>query len=362
MPVPAHATGIHATGNAERRPTINDVAELAGLSHQTVSRYFSRPDGLKTKTRERVEAAVNTLGYRPNVLARSMRTRRTQRIVIVLPALSSYVPFGILRGASNAAEAAGYSVEVLVLEGRPGRASERILDLASGGQADGILALSAVVAEGEPAIVRRPGDAPIVVFGEYDREMHAVGASADGSLAGDIVRYLADRGHRKIAHIAGPEDWPSARNRRAHFERAVEELGLPKPVIVSSDWSIRGGYNAAAHLLEPLKATAILAANDRIALGAMRRLAEHGLWVPRDVSIVGWDDDPMAEFLDPALTTVRIDVEQQGRQAVLALLHAIDGTIDDESTPVRADVLVERASVAVARHQAVAPTALTNPR
>jgi DNA-binding LacI/PurR family transcriptional regulator len=328
-----------------RRATIHDVARQAGVSHQTVSRFLSKPEGLKAPTRARVEAAVADLSYRPSAIARSMRTKRSTNILIVLPSLISYFPFEILKGASEEASLLGFSLEVLVLEGKADGAAERLMALGASGQVGGILLLSQIPGIAADTTGATWG-APLVILGEYDSQMHSVGAFANPSTVVDVVRLLVDVGHRRILHVAGPQDWPSARNRREAFEHAIAQFGLPALPSIESAWTIRAGYEAAGRIPDPISATAIFAANDRIALGVMRRLEERGLTVPGDVSLVGWDDDPMSEFLSPPLTTVHMDRELQGRDGVRALVSTMDGTSIQPLEDRTRDSLVIRGSVA----------------
>lgn len=329
-------------GQVVRRPTIKDVASLAGVSHQTVSRFFSRPDGLKPATLAKVTAAVDELGYRPSAIARSMRTRTTKKILVVLPSLTSFLPVEMLKGASDEAQSHGYSVEILLLEGGEHRPSERVLDLAVGGQVDGVLLLASV---GDVDHASLDIAAPIVTFREYDAQMHGVGPMADGRIAADIVDYLVRQGHRNLIHIAGPQDWPSARNRKEAFLQRAAEAGLDAPLVVESDWTIAGGFAASDTLDFPNVGTAVFAANDRIAFGVVRNLQRRGFAVPEDVSIIGWDDDPMSAFMDPALTTVRVNPEAEGRAAARTLLMQIGENIEEQPDLVARHAFIIRDSV-----------------
>ncbi|WP_344982412.1 substrate-binding domain-containing protein, partial [Streptosporangium fragile] len=166
---------------------------------------------------------------------------------------------------------------------------------------------------------------PVVVVGEYDDDMHAIGALADGRGAGEIVGYLADLGHRRFLHVAGPPDWASARNRRDAYLDAIARRGLESADVIHGDWTMRSGYEAAARLREEPGVTAVFAANDYMAMGVIRGLQDRGVRVPEDVSVFGWDDEQFAEFLSPSMSTVRVDREAQGRQAMLSLLALVRG-------------------------------------
>jgi LacI family transcriptional regulator, repressor for deo operon, udp, cdd, tsx, nupC, and nupG len=162
-----------------------------------------------------------------------------------------------------------------------------------------------------------------VVAGDYDDRMRGQGRISDGSAARAIIAHLAGLGHRRIAHIAGPQEWPSARNRLAVYQQAVSDAGLEDGGAVEADWSSASGFKAALTLMADSSITAIFAANDHLAIGAMRALHDLGVSVPGDVSVVGWDDHPEAAFLVPSLTSVHMDLEAEGSRGMLQLLAAL---------------------------------------
>lgn len=303
----------------KKRATIWEVARLAGVSHQTVSRYLKGNGGMKPTTKAKIDRAVAELDYRPNLIARSMRTRRSNRIAIVLPELINFVPIPILRGASAAAHEAGYLTDVVGLEGGESRRAEGVLSLLDAGQAEGILSFTPLA-----DIVDRVADhTPVVVFGEYDDNMHALGALADGGPAGEIVRHLAELGHRRFLHVAGAQDWASARNRRKVYAETVASLGLESYGIVDGDWSVRSGYEAARDLPADSGVTAVLAANDYVAMGVIRGFQDRGVRVPEDVSVFGWDNEQFSQYFMPTMSTVAHDREALGRHAMLSLLAQV---------------------------------------
>ncbi|AXE90512.1 substrate-binding domain-containing protein [Streptomyces sp. Go-475] len=317
-------------GSQGKRATIWEVAERAGVSHQTVSRYLKNDSGMRPTTRARIERAVAELDYRPNLVARSMRTRRSHRITIVLPELSGFVPIPLLRGASAAAHEAGYLTDVIGLQGGESRRARSVLSLLDSRQADGALSL---VPLGDLAGDPGAGQRPVVVLGEYDDDLHARGRLADGRPAEQILRHLADQGHRRFLHVAGSQEWASARNRRAVYVEAIERLGLESYGVVDGDWSMRSGYEAARDLPADSGVTAVLAANDYVAMGVIRGFQDRGTRVPEDVSVFGWDDEEFTRYFSPAISTVHMDKEEVGRRAMLSLL----ALLRDEPAPV-ADV------------------------
>ncbi|MEZ3180930.1 LacI family transcriptional regulator [Streptomyces pimonensis] len=314
--------GSGTAGPKRKRATIWEVARLAGVSHQTVSRYLKNDGGMKPTTKSKIDRAIAELDYHPNLIARSMRTRRTNRVAIVLPELTNFVPIPMLRGASAAAYEEGFTTDVIGLEGGEGRRAEGVLNLLASGQAEGVLSFTPL---GDLGARMKGETAPVIVFGEYDDDMHSRGKLADGRPAEDIVRHLADLGHRRFLHVAGLRGWASADNRRAVYAEAVAKYGLESYGIYDGDWSVRSGYQAARELPADSGVTAVLAANDYVAIGVIRGFQDRGIRVPEDVSVFGWDDEPFGLYLRPTLSTVRSDGEALGRQAMASLLAAIRG-------------------------------------
>jgi DNA-binding LacI/PurR family transcriptional regulator len=306
---------------APRRPTIMEVAHLAGVSHQTVSRYFRAPDGLKPATKQRVSAAVKELNYRPNLAARSMRTRQTGRLAVIIPAMA-YSPSRMLAGASRAAHEAGYAVDVLSLEGGADDRTERIIELADSGQVDGIVSFAPVLPSLEPHMA---SGTTITISGDFDDEMRGIGELADGSPVRELIEHLADSGHRRFFHISGLLQFASARARLETYLSTIADLGLESVGVHEGDWTAESGYAAIQTIDETHRPTAIIAASDIIAAGAVRGAVERGWRVPDDVSITGWDDQPIGRYLFPSLTTVDVDLERLGDRAMRRLILALRG-------------------------------------
>jgi LacI family repressor for deo operon, udp, cdd, tsx, nupC, and nupG len=302
-----------------RRPTIHHVADRAGVSHQTVSRYLRNNGGLKPTTVAKVQAAIEELSYRPNRVARSMRTRRTGRIAILLPTATHLLPRRLLGAASAAAHGAGYSVDLVGLEGGAADRGERAQELADSGEFEGILALASLGAHRAPW-----SHSPVVVIADYDDELRGLGALADGAACGEVVRYLSVLGHRSFLHLAGPQEFSSARNRRQTFADTVTGLGL-RETVIDCDWSGQSGYEAITSLSDDTDITAVVAANDLVAMGSIRASLDRGWRVPEDLSVFGWDDEELARFSTPALSTVAIDRERQGREAMYRLIAIMRG-------------------------------------
>lgn len=310
--------------SGRRRPaTIYEVAQRAGVSHQTVARYVRDNGGVRPRTKESIDEAIAALNYTPNLAARSMRTRRPNRIVLLLPDNAQLVQGHVLNGTAEVLHEAGYVFDLIGVAGDALLRTERVVTLLQDHQVAGVLSM-APLADIEARLAVLPGHAPVLVVEEFDDQMHQKGTLADGSAAGRIVEYLAGLGHRRLFHLAGPTDWPAARNRRAAYAEAIERLGLESAGVAVGDWLIESGYDLADEIVDA-GVTAVVAANDWMALGAIRRLYEHGLRVPNDMSVFGWDDTPAGRFSVPSLSTVRIQQKQQGRDAATDLLALVRG-------------------------------------
>lgn len=307
-----------------KAPTIYDVAELAGVSHQTVSRYLKDKATLKPATLGRVEKALAELNYTPNLAARSLRSRELYRLVVIVPEASLYFPLRMLNGAAEVAHAAGFRIDVVAMEGTAQARASRLQGLLSGDDIAGILSFVPRPAK----LGSSPDDAPkvpMVVAGEYDNRMRARGSLADGSAAARIVEHLASLGHRNFFHVAGPSAWPSARNRLAVYEETIAQLGLTSLGVTAGDWSSASGYVAGQDIAALPDVTAVVAANDTMAMGVIRALHEHGISVPDQVSVFGWDDMAEAKYFIPSLSTVNMDVEALGARSMGELIARIRG-------------------------------------
>ncbi|WP_220729601.1 LacI family DNA-binding transcriptional regulator [Streptomyces radicis] len=313
------------------------MARLAGVSHQTVSRYL-RGERLKPATREKVDAAVKDLDYRPNQLARSMRTRRTNRLAVVLPMPSTF-PLRLLSAASATAHKADYELELVSVEGGSEARSDRVRELAESGRVEGILSLASLDED-----IGSTSPVPVLTTGDYDDQMRGLGLLADGSPVVDVIEYLVSLGHQDFLHVAGSQSWASARNRKRVYLETIERLGLRSHGVVDGNWSARSGYDAIVDLPDDTEVTAVVAVNDTVAMGVVRGALSRRWQVPRDLSVFGWDDDEIARFATPSLSTIAIDREAQGRDAMLRLIAAIRGEPVPESGVRSINRLVPRES------------------
>jgi DNA-binding LacI/PurR family transcriptional regulator len=301
-----------------------DVARLAGVSHQTVSRVLNEHKNVSEQTRTRVRAAIVELGYRPDRAARALVTGTSKVIGVVAQNSSLYGPASMLAAFEEAAQATGFAVNVGSVRDLDERsiaeAVERHLDHRVAG-----LVVIAPVATAGPALERLPAHVPLVTI-DGDPERSSTLVTVD-QVAGAraATEFLLAAGHRSVWHISGPADWYDAAGRVRGWEAALHDAGIEIPPLLAGDWSAASGYRNGQLLARLPEVTAVFTANDHIALGLLRALNEHGRRVPGDVSIVGFDDVPEAAYFTPPLTTVRPDFHAAALASLELLLAQIDG-------------------------------------
>ncbi|MDG6109936.1 LacI family DNA-binding transcriptional regulator [Dactylosporangium aurantiacum] len=306
-----------------RAAVVYDVARLAGVSHQTVSRVLNGHPSVSQSTRQRVLDAVRQLDYRPNAMARGLAGRRSRIVGVVSFDTLLYGPAATLLGVERAARAAGYGVSIATVERIDGPA----VVSATGALAEQSVAGVVVVAPqtaATAALRSMPSGMPVVAV-EADTDGAIPTISVD-QVAGArmAVEHLLALGHRTVWQLSGPRDWLETRGRIEGWLAALKDADLPAPPLMTGDWSARSGYAAGLRLAERDDVTAVFAGNDQMALGMMSAFHDRGIRVPDDVSIVGFDDIPEAEFLSPPLTTVRQDFDEVGRRCMAALLRLIE--------------------------------------
>ena len=309
--------------------SIRDVAAAAGVSVATVSRVLSPASAdvpMRKETRDKVERAIDELGYRPNDLARALLQHRTSAIGLVVPDISNpYYP-PLVRGVEDAASSRGYRVVLCNTDRDPAKISG-YLDTLIKTRVDGI-----VVAGGGWADVPDRS----TVLGNYRTGLVAVGRhlTAHPSVRIDNVaasraaaEHLIGLGHRRIAFLGGPALSTTVQDRAQGYRDALKVAGLGAPVVRYGDFTEESGYAATREILDGCPPpTALLCANDRIALGAYAAVTDVGRRVPDDVSVVGFDDTPIARYVRPTLTTVAIPTYEMGRAAMRLLLAQLAGS------------------------------------
>jgi DNA-binding LacI/PurR family transcriptional regulator len=330
-----------ASSDPRKKATIYDIARAAGVSHQSVSRYMRGLD-MRIGTKTKIEKALETLHYRPNLSARALISGRSHRIGALTHEVNQVGPSMIIQGATSAAREAGYLLDVISLDMGDVAELTQALELLTQYDLAGILAFASTDSTRE-VFEQTDFGVPVVIAAEAELDIPDAATETEHRGIGSLVDHLADLGHQSFLHIAGPETWSAARNRLHAVEAAVARRGLAPVQVMHGDWSARSGYEAIASWNAHEIPTAILAANDQMALGAIHALAERGLRVPDDVSVTGVDDTDEAAYFMPALTTVRLDFRAQGRAALASLLELMD---DHPMTPAAppAETIVLRAS------------------
>ncbi|MFD6426961.1 LacI family DNA-binding transcriptional regulator [Streptomyces sp. NPDC060198] len=338
-----------------------DVARVAGVSHQTVSRVLSEHPNVSVKTRAQVTEAIERLGYRRNSAARALATRRTHTLGVIAVNTTLHGPASTLAGVQEAARDRGYLVSAVTLRVASRAALTEAMEHLSAWGVEGIIAITPQ-RDAVRALTTLQAPCPVVTV-EGGHDLDLPGVSLDQELgARMITEHLLASGHSTVWHVAGPRDWLESEARTAGWEGALREAGAEIPTPLRGDWSPMSGYRAGQQLAGRVASspqgpglTAVFVANDQMALGVLRALREAGFQTPQDVAVAGFDDIPEAEFFPPPLTTVRQDFAALGRNSIALLLEHIEGTATGTAHLTVAPELIVRASTA--RRQGARPAA-----
>ncbi|MGW8850044.1 LacI family DNA-binding transcriptional regulator [Streptomyces xiamenensis] len=314
------------------RISMRDVARRAGVSQKTVSRVVNDEPHVSPELRERVRQEIEQLGYRPNTFARALVTRRSRRIGLISTGSGYFGPASLLSGLQRAAHAEGYDVSVIHAdEHDPEEAGRAVWQLV--GQGIDAIALCGPIGSAE--IARHiPHDIPVL---RVDLPESPAGTGTDGhhvlfvgnddiSAATEATSHLLRLGHRTVHHLAGPPRWAVTGYRERGWRTALDLAGAPCPDVHRGDWSPASGYHATRELLRDGTLTALFAANDQMAIGAVHAIERSGRRVPEDVSVIGFDDIPEAAYLSVPLTTVRQDFARIAAEGMHRLVAALGTT------------------------------------
>ncbi len=307
------------------RPVVAmDVARAAGVSQKTVSRVVNGDPHVSADVRDRVAQAVAALGYRPNRAARNLVLGRSRTIGVLSVGSTDYGPSSLMVAAELAIRSAGYTMTVVnTFEDEPETITASLRELLSQG-VDGVVINEPV---GAFALERGAiGDLPVLsLSGAYGISTNEVVADADQATGGRLAtEHLLSLGHRTVHHVAGPPGWRSAALRLEGWRSTLESAGAPVPAALHGDWTARAGYELGGRLAADPEVTAVFVANDQMAIGVLRALADAGRDAPADVSVVGFDDVPEAAYLSRALTTIRQDLGHLATFGVGMLIDAIE--------------------------------------
>lgn len=305
-------------------PSIADVATLAGVSHQTVSRVLNNQPNVREQTKLRVQAAIAELGYRPNPAARALARGHGNLVGIVAPHTPLYGPSSMRASIEDSALRQGYGVTVASVDATDATslaaAVNRLMDM----RVRGIVIVASVpeVLGIRDIII---DDLPVVLL-DGDRAIDARAIGVDQVKGAQLATsHLLQAGHRTVWHVTGPLDSFDARDRLRSWEQTLKANGAEVPPAINGDWTAESGHAAGQMLARMSDVTAVFAGNDQMALGLISALGERGLLCPRDISIVGFDDIPEAAYFSPPLTSIHQDFPEVARRAIESLIAQIEG-------------------------------------
>lgn len=326
--------------------SIKDVARLAGVSTATVSRTLAEPDKVTEATRSKVQAAIRRSGYVRNALARSFRMQSTQTIFALVPDIGNPFYSLIIQGLEEVAQQHGYRLLLGDTQNSPVRELEYLQSVHR--QVDGVISLGHTL----PHLPTRKGEKPIplVMACEYLHDASVALVSIDNvAAARQATEHLLSLGHSQIAFINGPAYMPLSKDRLRGYREAIKKAGLSfdKNLVVRGDFSLQSGEQATrALLVDEAQFTAIFAANDAMAIGAIKVLRAYGKAVPSDISVIGFDDIEFAQYVEPPLTTIHQPRREIGRVAMQKTIAALDDGDVWASQEVLPHELVVRGSTA----------------
>ncbi|MDX2547442.1 LacI family DNA-binding transcriptional regulator [Streptomyces sp. WI04-05B] len=304
-------------------PRSADVARVAGVSRKSVSRVLNNEPYVSDEIRRRVLEAAEQLGYRLNHAARALASGRSRSIGVVALGTAGYGTAMLLVGVEKAVRDAGYALRVVnTADGDPDGIAGAVLSLLEQG-VDGIV-VSEPIVEGEVSVRI---DVPVLFLGAPPAFTSArtlsVGVGAF-ELARAATDHLLDLGHTTVHHLAGPRRWYASKDRADGWRAALTARGAPEPPVFDGDWSPESGHAAGRELAEDPSVTAVFVAGDEMAIGLIHALREAGRRVPEDISVVGFDGNPVFAYVTPPLTTARQPFDAAAREGIRLLVHAIE--------------------------------------
>ena len=322
---------------------ITDVANRAGVSHQTVSRVLNTEDAVRPATRARVERAIQELNYRPSAVARALVSRKTRTLGLISTGMPLYGPSSTMLGFNEAAREADYQVT--------------IASMATSGRGAMLAAVEVLLRQNVEALVLIASDrdaldaiagvelgVPLVTVESSGRTRFCSVSIDQFEGARLATAHLADLGHREILHLSGPPESLDAAERERGWRAELHNRGLAARDMLIGNWLSESGYQCGQRLAESQDFTAIFSANDQMALGLLHAFSDAGIRVPEDVSIVGFDDMPEAAHFTPPLTTIRQDFGELGREIMATLLTVLAGNEVTEAVQAKPELIVRRSA------------------
>jgi DNA-binding LacI/PurR family transcriptional regulator len=332
--------------------TLVEIAKIAHVSVSTVSRALSNKHyPLKEETRQTILELADQLGYKPNLVARSLQSNRSHLVGVIVDRMQSPFAAATVQGIQDGLRNAGYSVSIAYSNRDRDLAIEAIHSFYSR-QVDGVVILNSWLhTYNDPILALQ--DRPFVfvnrVFGNCARNCVAPGDRLGAQLA---TQHLVDLGHRRIGYIHGMADWAEAQDRLAGYRDVQAKNGLPfdETLVKQGDWGVDSGYRAGLEFMAMAeRPTAIFAGNDIMAMGAMYAITEAGLKIPEDIAMVGYDDRDFAAWTRPTLTTVRMPSYEMGQAAARSLLRQIAGEALEDATQIPGELIIRESCGAKVR-------------
>jgi DNA-binding LacI/PurR family transcriptional regulator len=331
-----------------RAPNIRDVARLAGVSYQTVSRVLNDAPSIRPSTRQRVLDVITKVGYRPNQAARTLVTSRSRTIGVLSTQTAHYGPTTSVNAIESSAREAGYRLSITSIASGDYASIRSALDYLLSQSVEALVVLAPQVRVFE-AIAELSINVPFVTLESTGRSTgHSLSVDqvAGGRLA---TRHLISLGHTEIVHISGAKDWIDADARMQGYLDEMNEAELRTRAPILGDWTAHFGYYAGLEMLRFRDFTGVFCGNDQMALGFAHACRDMGLQVPRDMSIVGFDDIPEAAHFLPPLTTVRQDFAEVGRRAIAMLLGELGGDTELAHAQIAPELVIRSSTARLRR-------------
>jgi DNA-binding LacI/PurR family transcriptional regulator len=329
-----------------RAPNIRDVARLAGVSYQTVSRVLNDSPSIKESTKQRVLDVIKDVGYRPNQAARALVTSKSRTIGVLSAQTAYYGPTTSINAIEQSAREAGYRLSITSISSGDYTSIKTGLDYLLSQSVEALVVIAPQVRVFE-AISDLSINVPFVTLESTGRDVgHSLSVDQVAG-ARMATRHLIDLGHTEIMHISGPQDWIEAEARMQGFLHEINEADLRTRAPILGDWSAHFGYYAGLELLRFRDFSAVFASNDQMALGFMHACREMGLDIPGDMSIVGFDDIPEAAHFHPPLTTVRQNFAEIGRRAVSLLLGELRGDTELNHDQIEPELVIRESTARI---------------
>jgi LacI family transcriptional regulator len=330
-----------------KRVTIKDVAQAAGVSTQTVSRVMNKFSYVSGETRQRVEAVVEQLGYRPSTLARSLIQQRSYTLGVVTYGLKYIGPSRTLNGIADKADELGYMLLMKELNNFDANRIDDVIDSLLAHQVDGILWAAPEIGDNHAWIEQRMEKIPVPMLFLAMQPRQGVPSVVTDNFQGatTAIQHLLDCGRKKIGHISGPLDWWEAQERKRGWRDTLKTAGLEvsEQGCVEGNWSSSSGEQAFIQLLESFPdMDAVFVANDQMALGVLREAHGRDIRVPEQLAVIGFDDIPESAYFYPSLTTISQDLQLLGEQAVQNIVEMIQARQGGQSVSARSSLIPPR--------------------